>query len=71
MGADVRNLDQYSMETLLNKEIAAINQDPFGKQAVVIHNGTLQVYAKAMVDGGYAVSFSNRGGDTRNMSVSP
>lgn len=71
IGADVRNLDQDSLETLLNKEIADINQDPLGKQAVVIHDGTLQVYTKQMVDGSYAVALLNRQGETRNISVSP
>lgn len=70
MGSDVRSLDSYSLETLLNKEIAEINQDPLGKQATVIHDGVLQVYAKPMVDGSFAVALLNRGGDTQNMSVS-
>ena len=32
-GTDVRNLDPYTLETLTNKEVIALNQDPAGKQA--------------------------------------
>lgn len=72
IGTDVRNLDAYSLETLLNKEIAALNQDPLGKQAVVIRDdGDLQVYSKEMADGSVAVALLNRDTETRNMSVSP
>lgn len=35
-GTDVRNLDAYTLETLTNKEVIALNQDPLGKQAKTV-----------------------------------
>ncbi len=76
IGTDVRTLDNYSMETLTNPEIIAISQDLWGNQAQTVgigaqDNGVLQVYAKAMSDGSFAVALLNRGSQTAEMSVSP
>jgi alpha-galactosidase len=76
IGSDVRTLNSDSMETLTNPEIIAISQDPLGQAAVTVGVGdqdtnTLQVYAKAMADGSYAVALLNRGGVTADMNISP
>jgi hypothetical protein len=64
------------METLTNPEIIAISQDPLGQAACTVgvgdqDGGDLQVYAKAMEDGSFAVALLNRGSKTADMSISP
>lgn len=74
IGADVRTFDPYSLETLTNKEIIALNQDPLGLSATKIadaFNGTLQLYAKNMSDGSIALAMLNRGADTQIMAFTP
>ncbi|KAM3068908.1 hypothetical protein ACMFMG_004082 [Clarireedia jacksonii] len=76
IGSDVRTLDAYELETLKNKEIIDINQDPLGIPAQTVGvgyetGGDLQVYAKEMYDGSYAVALLNRGSTTAEMSLSP
>lgn len=74
IGADVRTLDAWSLETLTNAEIVALNQDPAGNPAEKVRedaNGELQVYAKEMADGSIAVALLNRGAATADMTVSP
>jgi alpha-galactosidase len=74
IGADVRHLDPDSLQTLSNREVVALNQDPAGHAATRVQqsaNGELQVYAKEMTDGSIAVALLNRGGATADMTVSP
>ncbi|KAF4626352.1 hypothetical protein G7Y89_g11811 [Cudoniella acicularis] len=74
IGADVRTLSAYDLQTLTNKEVIAISQDPLGKVATVVHEDlTLQtqVYAKDMSDGSKAVAYLNRGTLTANITVDP
>lgn len=74
IGADVRRMDNYSLETLTNKEIIAINQDTLGQQGKLeasAYNGTLQSYAKNMSDGSLAVALLNRGTTTATMAMLP
>jgi alpha-galactosidase len=72
IGADVRSLDAYSLATLTNPEIVALNQDPAGNAAEKVRDdGALQVYAKEMADGSVAVALLNRGSATADMTVSP
>jgi alpha-galactosidase len=69
-GSDIRNLDDYSLETLTNHEVIALNQDSLGLQAKkVIDKGDLEVYAKPLSDGSWAVALLNRGGTTAIMSL--
>ncbi|CZS97507.1 probable alpha-galactosidase 5 precursor [Rhynchosporium agropyri] len=74
IGSDVRILDAYSLQTLSNKEVIEINQDPLGISAQTVginENEDLQVYAKEMSDGSYAIALLNRGSETAEISVSP
>src|SRR5262245_7230948 len=72
VGADVRHLDQYSLETLTNREIIALNQDPSGSVATKVRDdGDLEVYAKELQDGSQAVLLLNRGAATADMTFSP
>ncbi|RDL29946.1 Alpha-galactosidase [Venustampulla echinocandica] len=76
IGSDVRTLDTYSLQTLTNKEVIEVSQDPLGNAAETVGvgeeaGGDLQVYAKEMLDGSYAVALLNRGSFTAEMSISP
>ena len=76
IGSDVRILDTYELQTLTNKEIIEINQDPLGISAQTVGvgyeaDGDLQVYAKEMADGSYAIALLNRGTFTAEMNFSP
>jgi alpha-galactosidase len=76
IGSDVRTLSAYELETLVNPEIVAVCQDSLGQATQTVGVGiqdtdTLQVYARSMVDGSYAVALLNRGTETAEMSVSP
>jgi len=72
VGADVRKLDKYSLETLTNKEIVALNQDPAGNVAHKVRDdGDLEVFAKELADGSHAVLLLNRGAATATMTFSP
>ncbi|CAG8980971.1 hypothetical protein HYALB_00012303 [Hymenoscyphus albidus] len=76
IGADARTLSTETLETLMNKEVIELSQDLMGAAAEVVREepgdgGTLQVYAKEMSDGSYAVALLNRGSSTAEMSVSP
>jgi alpha-galactosidase len=72
VGADVRKLDPYSLETLTNKELLAINQDPTGKIAEKVRDdGDLEVFARELADGSHAVLLLNRGAATAEMTFSP
>lgn len=72
--SDVRSLNAYSSETLSNKSVIAVNQNPLGISAEIVgvgENEELQVYAKEMSAGSYAVALLNRGSFTAEMSVIP
>lgn len=72
IGADVRTLDPYTLETLSNREVIALNQDPLGAPAEKVRDdGPLQVYAKPLADGRVAVALLNRGSATAEITVSP
>ena len=67
--ADLRNLDSYTLETLTNKEVIALNQDPLGKPAHRVKNKDgLQVFAKELADGSWAVALLNRGSTTEDIT---
>ncbi len=64
-GTDLRDLDQYTLQTLTNKEVIALNQDALGIQAArVAVDGEMQVFAKPLSDGSWAVALLNRGSPT-------
>jgi alpha-galactosidase len=62
IGADMANLDDWTIDLLGNREVIAINQDPLGKAAgrVWADNWT-QIWARPLADGTYAVGLFNRG----------
>jgi len=61
-GNDIRDMKPSIAEILMNKEVIAIDQDKLGKQgARVGQEGTVEVWAKPLADGGHAVGLFNRG----------
>ncbi len=72
LGNDIRTMNPYTRETLMNPEIIAINQDPLGMQARKIRDeGDHEVFSKPMSDGSVAVGLLNRhDAETARMQVS-
>jgi alpha-galactosidase len=61
-GNDLRDVKPGILEILTNKEAIAVDQDTLGKQGVrVAKSGDLEVWARPLADGGYAVGLFNRG----------
>jgi alpha-galactosidase len=55
-------LDDFTINLLTNDEVIDVNQDPLGKQAMVVaESGDIVVYAKPLEDGAMAVGLFNRG----------
>jgi len=72
VGSDVRHLDAYTLATLTNKEIIALNQDKGGSIAErVVDNGEQQIFSKELEDGSVAVLLLNRGAATADMTFLP
>jgi len=69
--ADLRMLDRYTLETFTNPEIIALNQDRLGKPAQRVRSKDgLEVFAKELSDGSWAVALLNRGSTTEDMTFS-
>jgi alpha-galactosidase len=63
-------MDDFTLGLLTNDEVIAVNQDPLGKQARrVSQQGDLEVWAKEMEDGSYAVGLFNRGRWKKDVTV--
>jgi alpha-galactosidase len=61
IGADMSQLDAFTLNLLSNDEVLAVNQDALGKQAGrVAKNGETEIWAKKMADGSMAVGLFNR-----------
>jgi len=62
LGCDLTKLDDFTLSLLTNDEVIAINQDPLGKQAVVVSTqGDNGVMSKNMEDGSIAAGLFNLG----------
>jgi alpha-galactosidase len=62
IGADMSQLDPFTINLLSNDEVLEVNQDALGRQAARISaNGESEVWAKDMADGSKAVGLFNRG----------
>jgi|SRR5215469_2261572 len=61
-GNDVRTMDSETKAILTNSEVIAVDQDPKGVQGHrVWDEGPLEVWARPLADGSYAVGLFNRG----------
>ena len=69
-GNDLRSVSPEILEILLNKEVIAIDQDPLGKQATrVSKDGDLEVWARPLKDGSYAIGLFNRGAPSAKVTA--
>ncbi|RDJ93981.1 glycoside hydrolase family 27 protein, partial [Lacticaseibacillus rhamnosus] len=69
-GNDLRAIPPDIFEILTNKEVIAIDQDPLGKQATrVAKDGDLEVWARPLSGGAYAVGLFNRGAATAKVTA--
>jgi alpha-galactosidase len=61
IGADMANLDDWTIDLLGNREVLAISQDPLGKAAGrTWSDNWTQIWARPLADGTYAVGLFNR-----------
>jgi len=69
LGNDVRKTSKQTLEILTNKEIIDINQDKLGIQAFrYAKQGDLEVWAKPLHDGSWALCFLNSGENQYNLN---
>ena len=62
IGADLSQLDPFTLSLLTNDEVLDVDQDPAGKAAARIwQRGRLEVWARPLSDGTMAVGLFNRG----------
>jgi alpha-galactosidase len=64
LGCDLEKLDDFTLGLLTNDEVLEVNQDALGKQASRVagdDKSTVNVYAKPLEDGTWAVGLFNRG----------
>jgi alpha-galactosidase len=62
IGADMSQLDQFTLDLLSNDEVLGVNQDVLGKPAGrVSQDGHVEVWARPLADGTMAVGLFNRG----------
>jgi alpha-galactosidase len=70
IGTDLRKASQHTFDILSNKDIIAIDQDPLGKQGVVVSSsGGLVVYTKQLANGDRAVALFNETGTAHKIST--
>ncbi|MBP5371702.1 MAG: glycoside hydrolase family 27 protein [Bacteroidales bacterium] len=69
LGNDVRKTSKQTLEILTNKEIIDINQDKLGIQAFrYAKQGDLEIWAKPLQDGSWALCFLNSGENQYNLN---
>ena len=69
-GNDIRNMSEATAETLMNKEVIAIDQDPLGVQGQKVRDdGDLEVWSKPLADGSRAVALLNRSPSSAEITV--
>jgi alpha-galactosidase len=71
ISTDLRRADAWTLQTLTNRAVIAIDQDRLGKQARIVHRASgLTVYSKPLANGDYAVALLNENGTARTVSTS-
>jgi alpha-galactosidase len=70
LGCDLDHLDAFTLGLLTNDEVIDVNQDELGKEATnVSKQGDLEVYAKPLADGSWAVGLFNLGATEAPVTV--
>src|SRR5258705_11829576 len=60
LGCDLTKLDAFTLSLLTNDEVLAVNQDPLGKQAIIVSKtDSCGVLAKDLADGSKAAGLFN------------
>jgi hypothetical protein len=65
MSNDLRTLTPEQRDILLNRHVISVNQDPLGelgKRVITSANKKIEVWAKRLTDGCYAIAYLHRGG---------
>ena len=71
IGADMSQIDPFTIDLLGNPEVLAVNQDPLGHAAGRLRgDGRIDVWARPLSDGTTAVGLFNRGPVATKISVS-
>ena len=69
-GNDLRGMSAATAETLMNREVIAIDQDPLGVQGRKVRDdGDVEVWSKPLADGSRAVALLNRGAAAAKITV--
>lgn len=72
IGTDLRTIKPDALQTLLNKDVIAIDQDPLGVQGKQVRDaGGIHVIVKPLKDGGHAVAVFNEGNAAKDVTVTP
>jgi len=67
-GNDLRSVPPDILQILTNREVIAVDQDPLGKQGKrVAKSGDLEVWARPLAGGAWAVGLFNRGDSSQKM----
>jgi len=70
IGCDMTQMDDFTLSLLTNDEVLAVDQDVLGKSALRISkDNNLEVWAKPLSDGAWAVGLFNRGEETATVAV--
>jgi alpha-galactosidase len=70
-GNDIRTMDTFTKETLLNPELIAVNQDSLGVPAWRVKKMTgYEIWKKPMKNGDVVIGFLNLGDTTKSFNVS-
>ena len=70
IGCDLTQLDQFTADLLMNPEVIAVDQDPLGVAAVQTYSdGDVQVWARPLADGGFAVGLFNVGAERKSVKT--
>ncbi|NNM84691.1 MAG: alpha-galactosidase [Phycisphaerales bacterium] len=72
LGCDLTRLDKFTTDLITNTEVLDVNQDPLGRQAQPVRIDTgrsLQVWARPLFDGTFAVALFNLSYQKRKVSL--
>jgi len=70
ISTDLRQADDFTLQTLKNPDVIAIDQDPLGSQATVVKSANgLTTYSKPLANGARAVALLNENGAPRTVST--
>lgn len=62
LGCDLENLNKFTIDLMTNTEVLAVDQDELGCQAQrVFREGSIEIWARPLWDGTFAVALFNRG----------